>query len=209
MAVSRALRRLLQVLDLEEEQRKLALESALGELRRLQDALVSAGNRDRRGRHLVRASTAPSDPPGRIRGAIYNQVHDQMIDRIAGLAETRAAMRCVAALKPRIAEAEDNVADLREEFLAKRIERRQAETLIEQAEARDAVEAARRGQQSLDDWYLNRFRGRDSGEDREAEPRVDCGPDREAESVPEPPPTAGSGRAQRRAAEHAAANNET
>ena len=44
----------------------------------------------------------------------------------------------------------------RQEFLAKRIERRQAETLIERSEARDAVDAARRTQRELDDWFLSR-----------------------------------------------------
>ena len=143
MAVSRALRRLLRVLDLEEEQRKLALESALASLRQLENALVAVGQRERRGRGLVTASA----------------VTGELSDRLAGLEEARAALRRSAALKPRIADAQEDAADLRQEYLAKRVERRQAETLVEEAAARDAVEAARRGQQGLDDWYLNRFRG--------------------------------------------------
>jgi hypothetical protein len=43
MAVSRALRRLLRIRDLEEEQRRVALESALVELHRLQHSLEAAG----------------------------------------------------------------------------------------------------------------------------------------------------------------------
>jgi hypothetical protein len=46
---------------------------------------------------------------------------------------------------------------LREEFLNKRIERRQAETLIEEAKKREAVDQARRSQQSLDDWHRVRL----------------------------------------------------
>ena len=50
------------------------------------------------------------------------------------------------------------MSDCGQEFLAKRVERRQAETLIEETEAREAIEADRRNQQSIDDWYLNRMR---------------------------------------------------
>ena len=76
---------------------------------------------------------------------------------MAGLEETRAAGRHAAALRPRIADAELDVIALRQEFLARRVERRQAETLIRETEARDAVEAGRRGQQALDDWYGNKM----------------------------------------------------
>ncbi len=97
--------------------------------------------RARSGRRLVGASAHSGELP----------------DRLAGLEETRAAGRHAAALKPRIAEAELDVVALRQEYLARRIERRQAETLIEETEARDAIDAGRRGQQSLDDWFGNRM----------------------------------------------------
>ena len=42
------------------------------------------------------------------------------------------------------------------EFLGKRIERRQTETLIEETEALESVEAGRRAQRDLDDWFLSR-----------------------------------------------------
>jgi hypothetical protein len=45
---------------------------------------------------------------------------------------------------------------MRQKFLSKRVERRQAETLIRETQARDATEAGRRDQRALDDWY--RFR---------------------------------------------------
>jgi hypothetical protein len=80
-----------------------------------------------------------------------------LIDRLAGLEETRAAGRHAAALAPRIADAELDVIALRREFLARRVERRQAETLIRETEARDAVEAGRHGQQALDDWFGNKL----------------------------------------------------
>ncbi|MGH9606712.1 MAG: hypothetical protein ACRD3N_13565 [Terracidiphilus sp.] len=162
MAVSRALRRLLRVLDIEEEQRRAALESALGELRQLEQALAAAEERERRGRQLVRTGGAGGAFTGRTADAMGKAADlraDFMVDRVAGIEEMRAAVRRAAALKPLIAQSQAEAAELREQFLAKRVERRQAETLIEEAEARDAVEAARRGQQVLDDWYLNRFRG--------------------------------------------------
>jgi flagellar biosynthesis chaperone FliJ len=141
MAVSRALRRLLNIRNIEEEQSRLALESAVGELNRLEGALAATAERERLGRRLVLRSASNGELP----------------DRLAGLEETRAAGCRAAALGPRITEAELHVLGLREEFLARRVERRQAETLIEETEARDALDAGRRGQQSLDDWYGDRM----------------------------------------------------
>jgi flagellar biosynthesis chaperone FliJ len=140
MTVSPALRRLLRIRDLEEEQSRLALESALGELHRLKHALAATAELSRRGKRLVGASAQTGELP----------------DRLAGLEEMRSATRRVAALAPRIADAELDVAKLRQEFLSKRVERRQVETLIKETEARDALEAGRRGQQAADDWYRNR-----------------------------------------------------
>jgi hypothetical protein len=140
MAVSRALRRLLRIRDLEEEQSRLALESALGELNRLQDALKATVERERRGRRLVESSARTGELP----------------DRLAGLEEARAADRLFAVLGPRIAAKEEEVTARRQEFLLKRVERRQAETLIQESEAQEAVEADRRGQQALDNWYGSR-----------------------------------------------------
>ncbi len=140
MAVSRALRRLLRIRELEEEQNRLALESATGELHRLERTLAAAFERERQGRRLVEASAR----------------NNQMLDRLAGLEETRSGGLHVIALGPRIDAKQEEVAARRQEFLIKRVERRQAETLIEETEAREAIEADRRGQQSLDDWYSAR-----------------------------------------------------
>ena len=137
MAASRALRRLLRIRDLEEEQSRLALESSLGELSRLQEALRATVDRERQGRRLIESSARTGELP----------------DRLAGLEEAHAVDRLFAVLAPRIAAKEEEVAMRRREYLLKRVERRQAETLIENAEAEETVEAARRGQQVLDDWY--------------------------------------------------------
>jgi hypothetical protein len=140
MAVSRALRRLLRIRELEEEQNRLALESAVGELNRLQHAITATMERKRRGRSLVHISTQTG----------------LVMDRIAGFEETRSANLHAMALEPRIAAQGDEVTVRREEYLMKRVERRQAETLIQETEAQEAIEAGRRGQQALDDWYGSR-----------------------------------------------------
>ena len=149
MAVSRALRRLLRIRDIEEEQGRLALESALGELHRLEHALAATVERGRRGRSLIQASAQTGE----------------LTDRIAGFEETRSAGLHATALGPRIDGMGEEVTDRREEFLLKRVERRQAETLIQEIEAREAIEDGRRGQQALDDWYSSRlYRDRDKEE---------------------------------------------
>jgi len=142
MAVSRAMRRLLQVLEIQEEECRAALESARAELMQFENALKRARERERAGRHLVQASAAGGD----------------VADRIAGLEETRIAKRLAVALAARIAEAELAVDARQREFLAKRIERRQTETLIAEAEAQETFETNRRTQRGLDDWYLGRRR---------------------------------------------------
>ncbi len=141
MTVSRALRRLLRVLELEEEQRRLALESTAGELKRLEQALSATARRNREGRSLVTESARSGHLP----------------DRLAGIEETRAAAQHAAALAPRIAGTQLEASMLREEFLAKRVERRQVGAMIREAEAHEAVEAGRRSQQALDEWYLHRL----------------------------------------------------
>lgn len=140
MAVSRGMRRLLQVLELQEEQCRAAMETARAELKQLQQALNRSVERERGGRRLVAASAATGE----------------IADRIAGIEETRVAKRIAKVLAPRIAESESAVNSRQREFLDKRIERRQAETLIEEAEALEQVEAARRAQRDLDNWFLSR-----------------------------------------------------
>jgi hypothetical protein len=141
MAVSHALRRLLRIRDLEEEQHRLILESAMGELRSLENALAAATARRRRGRELAQASACAGEST----------------DRQAGMVETDAARRYSTVLTPRIATAQDDASRLRQEFLVKRVERLQAETLIEETESRDVAEAGRRSQQALDEWYRSRL----------------------------------------------------
>jgi len=155
MAVSRALRRLLRIRDIEEEQSRLALESAIGDLNRLESTLAATVERELRGRRLIDASARTGQLP----------------DRLAGLEEARSANCHAAMLGPRIEAGKDEVMARRQQFLLKRIEHRQAETLIQKTEAREALEADRHMQQTLDDWYNSRLHG----EQPEAEPLVPTG----------------------------------
>lgn len=152
MAVSRALRRLLRIRDLEEEQRRMELESAQGELNQLEGALESSFERGRLGRRLVETSAHTG----------------QLTDRLAGIEETHTAERFVEVLEPRVESQQEEVNERRQAFLTKRIERRQAETLIEEASAREALEANRKAQQELDSWFGNQLYQRTLAE---AEPR--------------------------------------
>ena len=140
MAASRSLRRLLRIREIEEEQCHLAVESAVAELNRLEFAQAAAVERDRQGRRLLAASAHSGELP----------------DRLAALEMSSAAARHSAQLAPRIDSAKNEVGNLRHRFLLKRVERRQAETLIREEEGRVEIEEGRRSQQGLDDWY--RFR---------------------------------------------------
>jgi hypothetical protein len=139
MAASRAMRRLLAVLETQEEQSRASLEAAATELRLLEEALKGSGQRDRRGRLLVTASAESGE----------------FLDRLAGMEEILAAHRHAACLIPKIMEAKRTVTSRRNEFLGKRIERRQAETIIEETEAGDKIEAERRSQKEVDGWFLS------------------------------------------------------
>lgn len=140
MAVSKTLERLRRIRGLEEEQHRLALESASGQLRRLEAAKAVAGETERAGRALVGASA-----------------HTGMLaDRQGGLVQAKAAGRRATLLEHHVARAEAAVQQLRQTFLEKRVERRQAETLVSDSEARSAIESNRRSQHALDDWHGSR-----------------------------------------------------
>jgi hypothetical protein len=136
VSVSKALLRLLRVRGLEEEQHKLALEAELARLHRAETELEMCKVRERRGRALL---------PG-----------PDALDRASAAVEVDAARRRIAFLEHGRAESERNAAGLRDAFLEKRMERRQAETLIEGARASQELEARQRTQQQLDEWHASR-----------------------------------------------------
>jgi flagellar biosynthesis chaperone FliJ len=155
MPVTAALRRLLRVRNLEEEQHRLALESALADLHILEQALAHACTAERCGRARLASSASVSDPA----------------DRIGALVESASAARHAAALQPRIAAAQQEAVRLRQQFLSKRTERQQAETLIRERETQDAIAAGRRDQQGLDNWFSSRAnRGRSPRSARSTRP---------------------------------------
>ena len=146
MAVSKSLQRLLRIRDLQEEQHRLALESAVVELRELEGAGTAAGERERQGRELIGASVQAGRP----------------VDRQAGLEQAAAARRQARCLAQRAVIAEKEAMRLRQILLEKRVERRQAETLVSESEAEALVESNRRSQQALDDWHGSRKHGEKS-----------------------------------------------
>ena len=140
MAISRSLRRLLRVRELQEEQGRLARESSVGELDRLEDAMKATASQDRRGRLLLDASARTGE----------------LLDRVSGLEESRTATRIAAVLVHRIEARTRDVNTRRQEFLGLRVARKQAESLIAEAVSADAIDSGRRSQQALDDWYSSR-----------------------------------------------------
>lgn len=144
MPASRALRRLLQVRHLEEEQARLSLENALSALHQHEKALTATEERRRLGRRLVASSARSGD----------------LLDRITGLEESRSAACALEFLAHAVELARTQAKASRESFLSVRIERRQAETLIQEASQKESIVAARRAQMELDEWHRSRPRNR-------------------------------------------------
>lgn len=137
MSGPKVLERLLRIFGLEEEQRQLKLEAALGALQSLEQARDAAVELEKRGRARAAESGASTE----------------LADRVAGLVEQDIARARVRILKPRVAAAEIEMLQRRREFLDKRVERRQAATLVEEAAARDEMESERRSQRNMDEWF--------------------------------------------------------
>jgi flagellar biosynthesis chaperone FliJ len=144
------LRRLFRIRELEEDQSRLALDASLAELRRLESALRGTAQQGRRGREIM--------DQGLRTGSLD--------ERIAGLEEEASAERLSSALGIWIQELQSKVDALRDVYCVKSLERRQAETLVNEAEARSRIDGARREQAGLDDWYGNRTHARNREESR-------------------------------------------
>ncbi len=140
MAVPHGLRRLHKLRLAEEQQKRSALASALQELHRLEGALKLALGRATLGRRIVNASVQSG----------------KQEDRFAGLEEIAAADRLARVLAIQIHRTEEYIAKAREDFFAKRVQRRQVETLLEVAIAESAAEEKRKSQIELDDWHRSR-----------------------------------------------------
>lgn len=148
MAVAKTVRRLLHVLNLEEELQRKEFETAQSDLVRLENALMTCAEREENGRHLLAAGVQSGE----------------LADRLAGIEEIRIGKRYALALESHIDQSTSRVDDCRTALLEKQVERKQVETLVETAKAREAIEANRKAQQQLDDWYLTSMPNEQIGE---------------------------------------------
>jgi len=137
MAASKILRRLLDIRQAEEEQMQTAMELAVAELQCLETTLAETHARLRRGRVQLASSVQTGE----------------IFDRVAALEEIRVANRRAKALAAKVDAAEKKAQSKRLEFLDKRIERRQVETVYEAMQVEDSAEARRKSQLVLDDWH--------------------------------------------------------
>lgn len=137
---ARALPRILQIRQVEEDHLKARLEAALAKLARLVDSEKATLERERRGRALLLE-------------AIHS---DQLQDRHAEMLEIGLAQKLRRATSLKIEEAREAVRQVRAQYMAKRAERRQLETLIEAKRAREAHKASRRQQETVDGQYTSR-----------------------------------------------------
>lgn len=113
--------------------------TALDRLGTARDAAVNAA---RNGRNLVAGSAASGD----------------IADRQAGLIETAVAQRRTRILEMHIAQSREEAIACRQDFLTKRVERRQAESVLQREEELEKLESARKSQRNLDDWYGVKYR---------------------------------------------------
>jgi flagellar biosynthesis chaperone FliJ len=121
----------------EEDQLQKTFASAQAELQHLLSAQRGAAERRRLGRELVLRSMRSGD----------------LRDRVTGLEEARVAASMNNALSMRIAAASRRIEEAKRCYMAKRMERRQVEVLIEAAELERRLMASRRTQQALDDGH--------------------------------------------------------
>lgn len=140
MLIKRTLNRLLRLRELEEEQSRLELELAVAERNRAQQEIALAARRQALGRSNFAAGI----------------VEQNRLARAAGLFEAEEAHRQRLRLHPQLEAADAAVARQQAEFLLRRTGRRQVETLVENEHDKAEIEAGRRAQQMLDDWYGRR-----------------------------------------------------
>jgi len=142
MAMRNVLSRLLRIRELEEEQSRVRLEELAGARARVGLEMESAIRENGDGRAWFQQAIAGGDALGRAEGLAAMEV--------AGLRR--------AWIAPLLREAEEELERQREEFLGRSTDRLQAETLDAEARAGAELEAGRRAQQMLDDWYGRRRR---------------------------------------------------
>ena len=140
MAVKRVLTRLLRLRELEEELSRVELESAVGQRSRIERELETARARQAQGRRRFVAEAGNGETVGWMAALVQMEQARTHGDRIEGS----------------LAAAEAEVARQRQEFMERRVDREQVETLLDGAHREAEIEAGRRAQQMLDDWYGRR-----------------------------------------------------
>jgi flagellar biosynthesis chaperone FliJ len=140
MAKRNVLDRLWRLRELEEEQSRLELESRVGKRNRI------AQNR-----------TEAAADVARSRGEFHARLGDpDAAARTGALVEWEEARLRQDAIRSQLENAEAAVEVQRDDFFARRIARRQVESLLEGEREAGRVETARRAQQILDDWFGRR-----------------------------------------------------
>ena len=141
MAGPHNLRRVCDVRKVQERLRRAQMESALARLRLLRNTLMTALESAKHARAMIVSSISSGE----------------QVDRIAALQEITTSERRRKFLQQQIAAAEAEVASMRQEFMSKRIERRQVESLLDAARMRLQIEEKHKIQTALDDWHLSRL----------------------------------------------------
>jgi flagellar biosynthesis chaperone FliJ len=146
------LRRLCEIRRVEEQMQASLLDSANAELLQIDTALEEAHIRKRTGQVLARTGIQT----GRAG------------DRVMGFEEIACATRVSQFLLTRKALAEERVEKIREEYLRKRAEKCQLESLLRKEAEREMAAIQRRSQSALDEWYRGLRYGRslDAAEDK-------------------------------------------
>jgi hypothetical protein len=141
MVVRRTLTRLLRLRELEEEQSRLKLEAAVTNRNRAQKEFEAAVGRQAQGR----------------RDFVTGILRQSQLERAGGGMEMERASRERLRLQPALETADAEVMRQQAELLVRRTGRRQVETLVKNERTKVEVEAGRRAQQMLDDWYGRRI----------------------------------------------------
>jgi flagellar biosynthesis chaperone FliJ len=146
MKTSSTLRRLLRLRALEEEQSRMLLEAAEAEVKRLESALASVRQSEHQGRELVTRSVQDREPS----------------DRIAGVEQIRACGQAADWIAGRTPQVEAEARAQRSDFVEKRIQRRQVESLHTAGVSQSRFREEKRMQQAQDEWHRMRLQSADS-----------------------------------------------
>ena len=137
MALAGSLDRLAHVRALEAEQSLATLEAAINEVRQLQYALALAQQQAKAGRELIHCSAQTGE----------------LVDRLAGIEELRKSRKAIATMEGDLVVVEATATEVREVYLARRMERQQAEALVKEARTQEERLMTRRSQQEVEDWH--------------------------------------------------------